>query len=78
MALAIVLAAGGALANSFTRTAPEVKQYYKTSTGKYLWAGTEGVDYLCEFDHFGTCTYTLAADSVTYKSSKGGKIVWLR
>jgi hypothetical protein len=78
LALAIILAAGGALANSFSKNqAREVTQYYKVGTAYYP-AGIEGYDYLCEFDHFGTCTYYLDEASGTYKPSKGGKIVFYR
>ena len=77
LALAIILAAGGALANSLTKNHLEVTQYYKSGTSYYP-AGVEGYDYECQFDHFGTCTYYFDAASGTYKSSKGGKIVWIR
>ena len=78
LALAIILAAGGALANSFTTNHLAEPQYYKASDGKFYPAGIEGYDYECQFDHFGTCTYYFDAASGTYKSSKGGKIVWIR
>jgi hypothetical protein len=79
LALAIILAAGGALANSLTTNHLAEPQYYKsTYDGKYYLAGVEGYDYQCQFDHFGTCTYYFDAASGTYKSSKGGKIVWIR
>lgn len=77
LALAILLAAGGALANSLTKNHLEVPQYYKSGSNYYP-AGVEGYDYECQFDHFGTCTYYFDAATGTYKSSKGGKIVWIR
>jgi hypothetical protein len=78
LALAIILAAGGALANSLTKShLREETQYYKSGTSYYP-AGVEGYDYECQFDHFGTCTYYFDAASGTYKPSKGGKIVWIR
>ena len=78
LALAIILAAGGALANSLTNNHIAVPQYYKASDGKFYPAGIEGYDYNCEFDHFGTCTYFLDAATGTYKPTKGGKPVWIR
>jgi hypothetical protein len=77
LALAIILAAGGALANSLTKNHLEVTQYYKSGNNYYP-AGIEGYDYECAFDHFGTCTYYLDAATGTYKSSKGGKILFIR
>jgi hypothetical protein len=77
LALAIILAAGGALANSFVKNHLEETQYYKSGDNYYP-AGIEGYDYKCEFDHFGTCTYYLDAATGAYKPSKGGKIVFYR
>lgn len=77
LALAIVLAAGGALANSLTKSHLEETQYYKYGNNYYP-AGIEGYDYECQFDHFGTCTYYFDAATGTYKPSKYGKIVWIR
>lgn len=73
LALTILLAAGGALATS-TKQAPTL--YYKNSDGNFYPAGIEGYDFECQFDHFGTCTYTL--ENGVYKPYKGGKAVFIR
>ncbi|WPV67892.1 MULTISPECIES: hypothetical protein [unclassified Chitinophaga] len=77
MTLAVVIGAGSAIASSFTRDHREETQYYKYGNNYYE-AGVEGYDYECQFDHFGTCTYYFDAATGTYKSSKAGKIVWIR
>jgi hypothetical protein len=76
MALAILLAAGGALANSLTTNHREETQYYLGADGKYYPAGVEGVHYECVFGHFSNCTYYFDAATNTYKPSKAGKILW--
>ncbi|WP_343670016.1 hypothetical protein [Chitinophaga sp.] len=77
MTLAVVIGTGTAIASSFTKDHREETQYYWNGT-TYVEAGIEGYDYECQFDHFGTCTYYYDAATGTYKSSKAGKIVWIR
>lgn len=77
MSLAIMLAVGAAMATNSKAPCSSLPQYFKSGNNFYP-AGIEGYDYVCEWDHFGTCTYYLDAATGTYKPCKAGKILWLR
>jgi hypothetical protein len=77
MALAVILAAGTALATNVKAKAQRAETlYYKTSVGTYAVAGIEGYDFLCEGPVSGPCTYTLSDG--TYKPYRYGTIKFLR
>ncbi|UPK69761.1 hypothetical protein [Chitinophaga filiformis] len=79
MAVAVTLAAGTAVATSMQNKAERAEiKYYKTSTGEFAVAGIKDYDYVCAWDHFGTCTYTFDSATGTYKPSEAGKILFLR
>jgi len=75
MAIAITAGIGGAVAAT-SRTAPTV--YYKASNGEFYPAGIKDYDYVCEWDHWGTCTYTYNAATGQYVPYEAGKILFLR
>ncbi|MDF2189105.1 hypothetical protein [Paraflavitalea sp. CAU 1676] len=77
MSLAIMLAVGAAMATNSKAPCSSLPQYFKSGNNFYP-AGIEGYDYVCEWDHFGTCTYYFDAATGTYKPCKAGKILWLR
>ena len=77
MSIAVVLAVGAAMATKSKAPCSSLPQYYKSGNNFYP-AGIEGYDYVCEWDHFGTCTYYFDAASGTYRPCKAGKILWLR
>ncbi|WP_255373438.1 DUF6520 family protein [Chitinophaga sp. CF118] len=78
LALAIILAAGGAVANSLTKDSRAETQYYLASDGNYYPAGVEGYDYECAWSQFGACTYHLDAATGNYVRTKYGKILFIR
>jgi len=75
MAVAITAGIGGAVAAN-SQTAPTL--YYKASDGNFYPAGVENYDFVCEWGHFSTCTYTYNASTGYYQEYKSGKILWLR
>ena len=75
-ASAIIISAVAAIASSKTPKT-SVPQYYKYGNNFYP-AGIEGYDYVCEWDHFSTCTYYFDEATQQYKPTKYGKITWLR
>lgn len=77
MSVAVVLAVGAAMATKAKALCSSQPQYYKVGNTYYP-AGIEGYDYVCEWDHFGTCTYYYDPGSKTYQPCKAGKILWLR
>lgn len=77
MSAAVVLAVGAAMATKAKTPCDSQPQYYKVGNNYYP-AGEYGIDYVCEWDHFGTCTYYYDAGSKTYQPCKAGKILWLR
>ncbi len=74
-AAAIITGIGGAIAAS---SLPAPVLYYKTSNGTFAPAGIENYDFICQWDHFSTCTYTYNATTGQYQEYKPGKILWLR
>lgn len=77
LSLAVVAAAGAAMATASKNTGSRVTQYYKVGNNYYP-AGIEGYDYECQWDHWGTCTYYRDERTGAYIPSKAGKIVWIR
>jgi hypothetical protein len=55
MAVAITAGIGGAVAAN-SQTTPTL--YFKASDGNFYPAGVENYDFVCEWGHFSTCTYT--------------------
>lgn len=74
-AIAMIIAVSAAAFTSRAGNAAPTL-YYKSSNGQFYLAGVEGYDFECQWDHFGTCTYTLV--NGVYKPYKAGKIVWIR
>jgi hypothetical protein len=79
MALAIILAAGAAVAtNTQAKSARAETKYFRASTGQFFEAGIRDYDYVCEWAHFSICTYTFDSASGTYRESESGRILFLR
>jgi hypothetical protein len=77
MSVAVLITVGAALASNSKAPCSSLPQYWKYGNNYYP-AGIENFDYVCEFDHFGTCTYYYDSSTNTYKPCKWGKILWLR
>lgn len=75
MAAAIIAGIGGAVAAT-SQSTPTL--YYRTSNGTFAPAGVENYDFVCEWGHFSTCTYTYNASTGQYQEYRSGKILWLR
>ncbi|MBW8688194.1 DUF6520 family protein [Chitinophaga rhizophila] len=79
MALAVLVAAGSAVAtNMQTKSERAEKKYYRASNGQFYEAGVKDYDYICEWAHFGVCTYTFDSATGTYRESESGRILFLR
>ncbi|TWV94316.1 MULTISPECIES: DUF6520 family protein [Chitinophaga] len=79
MAVAVILAAGTAVAtNMQTKAAKAETKYFRSSNGQFYEAGIRDYDYICEWAHFTICTYTFDSVSGTYKESESGRILFLR
>lgn len=77
LSVAVATAIGAAMAASSKAPCSSLPQYYKIGD-KFYPAGIEGHDYICQFDHFGDCTYYYDVAAGTFKPCRGGKIVWIR
>jgi hypothetical protein len=78
LSAAVLIAAGGVMATARPKAACDsLVQYYKYEDKFYV-AGEYGVDFVCAWDHWGTCTYYYDAASGTYRDCRAGKILWLR
>ncbi|WP_315823775.1 hypothetical protein [Paraflavitalea speifideaquila] len=77
LSIAVIATVGAALATNSKAPCSSLPQFYKSGNNFYP-AGTENYDYVCEFNHFGTCTYYYDAATNTYKPCKSGRILWLR
>lgn len=79
MATAIVIGIGGAFAASSSKAPCDgAKQFYRSTDGNFYPAGVEGVDFVCKWDHFTTCTYYFDEATQQYRPCKYGKLLWLR
>ena len=77
---AVLLAAGAVMAttgHSKKAACGNLPRYYKVGD-KFYPAGIPNVDYVCEWDHWGTCTYYYDAAAGVYRDCEPGKILWLR
>ena len=77
LSTAVVTAIGAALATNSRPPCSRLTQFYK-SGDQFIPAGREGIDYECQFDQPGACTYTFDPDIGTYKPCRSGKFVLLR
>jgi hypothetical protein len=79
MALAVILAAGTALAaNVKAKAQRNTTFYYRTSVGTYAVAGIKGDDYVCENALVPVCTYTLNSTTGNFVPFEYGKIAFLK
>ena len=77
LSTAVATAIGAAMATNSRPPCSRMTQFYK-SGDQFIPAGVEGIDYQCQFDQPGACTYYFDPEIGTYKPCRYGKFVPLK